>query len=192
MLAYLRQQWPHHRWAIEGAQGFGGPSAQRLLADGTAVVDVPGKLSARVRVFDTRNAGRFNRRPPSTDSGNGPRAAADTPHADERPGAVRGAAPDASYQVHPIGWIESPLLDTAEAPNQGELGAPYTWLVLNPTVREGARDLAVGSDITVLTWAHQARRNMLVTHPAAIRPGPSGACSAPDHLPAPTLSASTE
>src|SRR4051794_26060495 len=56
MVRYVRQQWPHHRWAVEGAQGVGRPLAQRLLADGETVVDVPAKLSARVRVFDTGNA----------------------------------------------------------------------------------------------------------------------------------------
>ena len=57
MLAYVREQWPHHhRWAIEGAHGVGRPLAQRLLADGEQVVDVPAKLAARVRVFDTGNA----------------------------------------------------------------------------------------------------------------------------------------
>ena len=97
---------------------------------------------------------------------------ADTPHTVARPGAVRGDAPVVSYQVHPIGWIESPLLDTAEAPKQGELGAPDAWLVLNPAVREGARDLAVGSDIIVLTWLHQARRDVLVTHPGGVATRP--------------------
>jgi tRNA-Thr(GGU) m(6)t(6)A37 methyltransferase TsaA len=92
-------------------------------------------------------------------------APADTPHNGARAGAARGHAPDASYQVDPIGWIESTLVDTAEAPKQGELGAPDAWLVLDPTVREGARDLVVGSEITVLTWLHQARRDVLVTHP---------------------------
>jgi transposase len=56
MLGYVRRQWPHHRWAIEGAQGVGRPLAQRLLADGETVVDVPAKLAARVRVFDTGHA----------------------------------------------------------------------------------------------------------------------------------------
>jgi transposase len=56
MVRYVRQQWPHHRWAVEGAQGVGRPLAQRLLADGETVIDVPAKLSARVRVFDTGNA----------------------------------------------------------------------------------------------------------------------------------------
>ena len=56
MLGYVRQQWPNHRWAIEGGHGVGRPLAQRLLADGETVVDVPAKLAARVRVFDTGNA----------------------------------------------------------------------------------------------------------------------------------------
>jgi hypothetical protein len=40
-------------WAMEGAQGIGRHLAQRLVADGETVVDVPAKLSARVRVFAT-------------------------------------------------------------------------------------------------------------------------------------------
>jgi transposase len=40
-------------WAVEGCNGIGRHIAQRLLADGETVVDVPAKLSARVRVFDT-------------------------------------------------------------------------------------------------------------------------------------------
>jgi transposase len=40
-------------WAVEGANGAGRSLAQRLLADGERVVDVPAKLAARVRLFDT-------------------------------------------------------------------------------------------------------------------------------------------
>ncbi len=56
MVRYVHEQWPHRRWAVEGAHGVGRPLAQRLLAQGEAVVDVPAKLAARVRVFDTGNA----------------------------------------------------------------------------------------------------------------------------------------
>ena len=45
--------WPDRVWAVEGSNGAGRPLAQRLLADGEHVVDVPAKLSARVRLFDT-------------------------------------------------------------------------------------------------------------------------------------------
>ena len=40
-------------WAVEGSYGIGRHIAQRLVADGETVLDVPPKLSARVRVFAT-------------------------------------------------------------------------------------------------------------------------------------------
>jgi transposase len=46
-------QWPDRVWAIEGCAGIGKHIANRLLADGEQVVDVPPKLSARARVFAT-------------------------------------------------------------------------------------------------------------------------------------------
>lgn len=45
--------WPERVWAVEGANGVGRPLAQRLLEAGERVVDVPAKLAARVRLFDT-------------------------------------------------------------------------------------------------------------------------------------------
>ena len=45
--------WPERVWAVEGSNGAGRPLAQRLVADGQDVVDVPAKLSARTRLFDT-------------------------------------------------------------------------------------------------------------------------------------------
>src|SRR6266545_4946630 len=52
MLAAGRR-YPRRRWAIEGCNGIGRHIAQRLVADGEKVVDVPSKLSAQVRVFAT-------------------------------------------------------------------------------------------------------------------------------------------
>jgi transposase len=49
----LSTAWPERTWAVEGSNGAGRPLAQRLLADGEHVVDVPAKLSARARLFDT-------------------------------------------------------------------------------------------------------------------------------------------
>jgi len=45
--------YPDRVWAVEGSNGTGRPLAQRLLADGEHVVDVPAKLSARARLLDT-------------------------------------------------------------------------------------------------------------------------------------------
>ncbi len=45
--------WPQRTWAVEGSNGAGRPLAPRLLAVGEHVIDVPAKLSARARLFDT-------------------------------------------------------------------------------------------------------------------------------------------
>jgi transposase len=47
------KSWPGRVWVVEGANGTGRPLAQRLLDAGEHVVDVPAKLAARVRLFDT-------------------------------------------------------------------------------------------------------------------------------------------
>ncbi|RKS80583.1 transposase, partial [Motilibacter peucedani] len=47
------RRWPERLWAVEGCNGVGRHLAQRLVADGEPVVDVPAKLSARARVFST-------------------------------------------------------------------------------------------------------------------------------------------
>jgi transposase len=52
MRSYART-FRHRLWAVEGANGTGRPLAQRLVEDGERVVDVPAKLAARVRLFDT-------------------------------------------------------------------------------------------------------------------------------------------
>jgi len=70
-----------------------------------------------------------------------------------------------SYEVRPIGYVESPLVDREGAPKQGFEGAPDAWLVFDPSIAEGIRDLAVSADIFVLTWLHRARRDVLAVHP---------------------------
>src|SRR5215210_541694 len=50
------KRFPERRWAVENAGGLGKHLSQRLAAAGESVVDVPPKLSARVRVLSTGNA----------------------------------------------------------------------------------------------------------------------------------------
>jgi len=54
MLAAVSRS-PHRLWGVEGSRGTGRHLAQRLVSDGESVVDVPAKLAARARVFDTGN-----------------------------------------------------------------------------------------------------------------------------------------
>jgi tRNA-Thr(GGU) m(6)t(6)A37 methyltransferase TsaA len=64
-----------------------------------------------------------------------------------------------------IGFVESPLVDKASAPKQGYEGAPDAWLVLEEGFSEGLDGLRAGDEVFVLTWLHQARRDILRCHP---------------------------
>lgn len=55
----LAKRWKQRTWAVEGAGGIGVQLAQRLVADGETVLDVPPKLSTRARMFDVGH-GRKN------------------------------------------------------------------------------------------------------------------------------------
>src|SRR5215208_2415356 len=50
------RRFPERRWAVENAGGLGRYLAVRLAGSGESVVDVPPKLSARVRVLSSGNA----------------------------------------------------------------------------------------------------------------------------------------
>jgi tRNA-Thr(GGU) m(6)t(6)A37 methyltransferase TsaA len=69
------------------------------------------------------------------------------------------------YHVVPIGWVESPLTERAQAPRQGDEGAPDAWLVFDPAFADAVRDLAAGTDVLVLTWLDRADRDVLITRP---------------------------
>jgi tRNA-Thr(GGU) m(6)t(6)A37 methyltransferase TsaA len=71
----------------------------------------------------------------------------------------------APYEIRPIGRVESSVVDRETAPKQGFEGAPDAWLVFDPAVAAGIRDLTVGADVFVLTWLHRARRDVLAVHP---------------------------
>jgi tRNA-Thr(GGU) m(6)t(6)A37 methyltransferase TsaA len=69
------------------------------------------------------------------------------------------------YEVVPVGRVESPLVDRAAAPKQGDEGAPAAWLAFEPGVAEAIRDLRPGDDVILLTWLDRADRHVLSTHP---------------------------
>jgi tRNA-Thr(GGU) m(6)t(6)A37 methyltransferase TsaA len=72
---------------------------------------------------------------------------------------------DADLSLVPIGRVESPLTDPAEAPKQGYEGAPDAWLVFEPRVLDGLEGIVPGARVIVLTWLDRARRDVLRVHP---------------------------
>ena len=70
-----------------------------------------------------------------------------------------------TYELQPIGRVESSLVDLADAPRQGDEGAPESSLVLHESVSDALAGLHPGSEIFVLTWLDQARRDVLSVNP---------------------------
>ena len=70
-----------------------------------------------------------------------------------------------TYSLHPIGFIRSTLRTRREAPCQGAEGAPDVWLDLLPEFAPGLLGMHAGADVIVVTWLHQANRDVLQVHP---------------------------
>ena len=68
-------------------------------------------------------------------------------------------------QLNAIGFVRSPLRDLDAAPRQGREGAPDAWIDLLPEVSEAVDGIAVGDELVVVTWLHEARRDILKVHP---------------------------
>jgi tRNA-Thr(GGU) m(6)t(6)A37 methyltransferase TsaA len=70
-----------------------------------------------------------------------------------------------TYELRPIGVVRSTLEDKAEAPRQGDEGAPSATIEVLPEVRDALDGVSVGDEVVVLTWLHRADRAVLAVHP---------------------------
>ena len=70
-----------------------------------------------------------------------------------------------SYKLEPVGFIRSTLKTREEAPRQGPEGGPDAWLEVEPKFAEALLGLEVGHELIVITWLHEARRDVLKNHP---------------------------
>ncbi|HOD75119.1 MAG TPA: tRNA (N6-threonylcarbamoyladenosine(37)-N6)-methyltransferase TrmO [Syntrophorhabdaceae bacterium] len=77
------------------------------------------------------------------------------------------------FEIRRIGLVRSRLSSREEAPHQGSEGAPDAWIDVDPAFAEGLQGIAVGGDIIVVTWFHQARRDLLKVHPRGDRKRPT-------------------
>jgi tRNA-Thr(GGU) m(6)t(6)A37 methyltransferase TsaA len=67
--------------------------------------------------------------------------------------------------LHPVGVVRSPLTDRRDAPRQGSEGAPAAWIALEPSMLDALHGVEVGDELIVVTWLHEARRDVLQVHP---------------------------
>ena len=64
-----------------------------------------------------------------------------------------------------IGVVCSPLTRRADAPRQGDEGAPDATVLLDPAYAEALEGVRVGDELVLLTWLHEADRSVLQVHP---------------------------
>jgi tRNA-Thr(GGU) m(6)t(6)A37 methyltransferase TsaA len=72
---------------------------------------------------------------------------------------------DDGYVLKPIGVVRSPLRDRADAPRQGSEGAPDAWILLEPSFADALQGIVAGDRLVIVTWLHEAQRDVLQVHP---------------------------
>jgi len=64
-----------------------------------------------------------------------------------------------------IGTNRSTLRSLADAPRQGDEGAPDAWLEIEPAFAPALDGLRAGDGLVLITWLDRADRGVLATHP---------------------------
>ena len=76
------------------------------------------------------------------------------------------------YDVRPIGWVCSGLLQRSDAPKQADEGAPPARIELASGMAAAVQGLQPGDEVMLLTWLHLGRRDTLAVHPRGDRSRP--------------------
>ena len=70
-----------------------------------------------------------------------------------------------TFELEVVGRVESSLKHPEDAPRQADEGAPMAWLVFEESVRPALLGTQPGEDAILITWLHQASRDVLQNHP---------------------------
>src|SRR5215510_9528539 len=70
-----------------------------------------------------------------------------------------------SMRLRQIGVVRSLLKARRHAPKQGDEGGPDAWLEVRPRFVGAIEGISRGNMLIVVTWLHQARRDVLAVHP---------------------------
>ena len=74
-----------------------------------------------------------------------------------------------------VGEISSDLTSRHGAPRQGDEGAPDAWLEIFPWAAAALDGVAAGDELVVITWLHQAKRDVFKVYPRGdVRNGLTG------------------
>lgn len=70
-----------------------------------------------------------------------------------------------TYPLTPIGVVRSSLTDRGAGPRQGDEGAPDASIEVSAEVSEALVGIEVDDELFVVTWLHEADRDVLQVHP---------------------------
>jgi len=74
--------------------------------------------------------------------------------------------------LRPVGKVRSTLKKRKNAPRQGYLGAPDAWVEVLPRFAKCLERVTAGDEVILLTWLHEARRNVMKVHPGRDKSNP--------------------
>jgi len=77
-----------------------------------------------------------------------------------------------NFTINAIGIIRSEIKKREDAPLFYTEGAPNAFLDIHPEYRDGLYRMQVGDEIIVITWFHQAKRDILKVHPRGDKANP--------------------
>jgi tRNA-Thr(GGU) m(6)t(6)A37 methyltransferase TsaA len=67
--------------------------------------------------------------------------------------------------LRPVGIVRSTIKTQTAAPKQGREGGVDAWLEVHREFADALDGVSVGDDILVITWLHEASRDVLRVHP---------------------------
>lgn len=70
-----------------------------------------------------------------------------------------------AYLLRPVGVVRSPLRDRSAAPRQGDEGGAEAVVAFERGIADALGGIEVGDELVLLTWLHEASRDVLEVHP---------------------------
>jgi tRNA-Thr(GGU) m(6)t(6)A37 methyltransferase TsaA len=81
-------------------------------------------------------------------------------------------AKNEKYWIEPVGYVRSGLRKRKNAPRQGYLGAPEATVEISARLAKCLDRVAAGDEVILISWLHQARRNVMKVRPGGNKKNP--------------------
>ena len=86
---------------------------------------------------------------------------------------------EAGFDLVPIGVVRSPIMSRKGAPRQGFAGGVEAWVELDPRYEAALLGIRPGVEVVLVTWLHQAVRDVLQVYPKSSSSAPASSSPVP-------------